>query len=341
MEVNKITIMKRLFGMVIAILFSVTLLFPGTTVLADTGTGFSTKPVVKPALGIRAPQTIEINQSFTLLVVEKHSHKPQSGVSVYQVKADAMSRLTDSDNATRFTDIMGNYAAAAAIAGVLIGKTDNDGNLSHTFTESSNYIIIAIQDGFVPGFTRVHVVQAIQKYLNIAAPVFAAAGQQVTITVMEKGKVWSAIGPGQAADPVQNAGGTSQVKAPGQNKAGKARGAGVRPIVVSGAGVYAVKIENLVNAETLLFMADGKGNSAAERYSALAKEKGLLIGETDENGKLVYTFTENGKYMLVAVMDGYTPDVTRIAIVPASQKKLHLDAPNTYHKNDLSQNKQY
>ena len=247
---------------------------------------------------------------------------------MYQVKADAMSKLTNSDNATGFTAIMGNYAAAAASAGILIGQTDDEGNLSHTFTESNNYILIAVKDGFVPGFTRVHVVQVIQKKLNISATAIATVGQQITITVTEKGIVRSAIGIGKVIDPVRNANGRSQVTAPGQIKAQEATKAGARPLVVSGASVYAVKMDTFVNSETVPIKPDGKSNVVAERYEALAREKGLLIGKTDENGKLAYTFTEEGRYILMAVKDGFMPDLTRIAIVPASQKKLHLVAPD-------------
>ena len=312
--------------MVITTMLSLTFLFPGATVLADTDTGSSTKPAVKPVLGIRAPQIIEVNQSFTLQIVNKHSRKPESGVSVYQVKADAMSKLTVSDK--DFTAILGNYAAAAASAGFLIGKTDENGNLNHTFTEVNNYILIAIQDGFVPGFTRVRIVQAMQKKLNITAPAIAIVGQQITITVTEKGIVRSAVGTGKVVNPVQNAGAGPLVTAPGQIKVLEATKAGFRPIVVPGASVYAIKIDASVNSDTMLIKPDSKSNAAAEQYSALAKEKGFLIGKTDENGRLVYTFTEKGRYMLMAVMDGFIPDFTRIAVVLAPQKKLHLDAPD-------------
>ena len=329
MEVNHTIIMKRIFCALAAIFVSLTFLLPSAAVMADDDTSPSTSPIVNPSLGIRAPQTIEVNQSFTLQVVEKHSRKPEAGVAVYQVKADAMHKLTASDNTTSFKTIMGNYATAAANNGILIGTTDIDGILSHTFAEPANYILVAIKDGFVPGFTRVHVSENMQKKLNVMAPASAAVGQEITITVTERGIARSAIGLGKTTIPIQSAKEQGQSKAPGQIKLRETTKSAVKPVPVPGADVYAIKMDAIIDYDTMLIKPDAKGNAMDERYTALAKEKGLPIGETNENGELAYTFTEKGRYILMACMDGFVPDFTRITIMPAERKALRLDIPES------------
>lgn len=313
--------MKKLFCILAAVFVSLTFLLPGGIAMADNSTGPLTRTAVKPALGIRAPQTIEVSQSFTLQVVEKHSGKPESGVSVYQVKAEAMRKLMASDNVSGVKAMMGNYAAAAANGGILMGTTGADGVLSSTFTEADNHILVAVKDGFVPGFTRVHVVKELKRKLNVAAPAGAAPGQEITITVTERGIVRSAIGLGKITSPVRNANGGDRLTAPGQVKAAEmakvqeATKTAVKPVVVAGADVYAVKLD-AVEPDPGLREPDARRNGVDERYAAVAKDKGFLIGKTGDDGKLAYTFTEKGRYLLVAVEDGYLPGFDRIRIYP-------------------------
>jgi len=289
--------------------------------MADNSTDLSTRTTAKPALGIRAPQTIEVSQPFTLQVVEKHSGKPESGVYVYQVKAEAMRKLMASDNVSGVRAMMGNYAAAAANGGILMGTTDGNGVLSYTFTEADNYILVAVKDGFVPGFTRVHVVKELKRKLNVTAPASAAPGQEITITVTERGIVRSAIGLGKITNPVRNSNGGDRLKAPGQVKAAEtakvqeATKTAVKPVVVAGADVYAVKMDAVDEPAPGLREPDARRRDGAdERYAAVAKDKGFLIGKTGDDGKLAYTFTEKGRYLLVAVKDGYLPGFDRIRI---------------------------
>lgn len=313
--------MKKLFCILAAVFVSLTFLLPGGMAMADNSTDLSNRTAAKPALGIRAPQIIEVNHSFTLQVVEKHSRKPESGVSVYQVKAEAMRKLMASDNVSGVRAMIGNYAVVAANGGILTGTTGDDGVLSYTFTEADNYILVAVKDGFVPGFTRVHVVKELKRKLNVTAPASAAPGQEITITVMERGIVRSAIGLGKITSPVRNSNGGDRLKAPGQVKAAEtakvqeATKTAVKPVVVVGADVYAVKMD-AVEPDPGLREPDARRNGVDERYAAVAKDKGFLIGKTGEDGKLAYTFTEKGRYLLVAVKDGYLPGFDRIRIYP-------------------------
>jgi len=321
-EVNHIIIMKKIFCILAAVFVSLTFLLPGGMAMADNSTDLSNRTAAKPALGIRAPQTIEVSQPFTLQVVEKHSGKPESGVSVYQVKAEAMRKLMASDNVSGVRAMMGNYAAAAANGGILTGTTGDDGVLSYTFTEADNYILVAVKDGFVPGFTRVHVVKELKRKLNVTAPASAAPGQEITITVTERSIVRSAIGLGKIMSHVRNSNGGDRLKAPGQVKAAEtakvqeATKTAVKPVVVVGADVYAVKMDAVEPDPGLREPDARRRDGADERYAAVAKDKGFLIGKTGDDGKLAYTFTEKGRYLLVAVKDGYLPGFDRIRIYP-------------------------
>jgi len=49
-------------------------------------------------------------------------------------------------------------------------------------------------------------------------------------------------------------------------------------------------------------------------YAAFAEDRGALIDKTDTQGKVIYKFTEEGKYLLVALKDGYVPAIHWITV---------------------------
>ena len=67
---------------------------------------------------------------------------------------------------------------------------------------------------------------------------------------------------------------------------------------------------------------------AAERESLaeLAETRGHFIGWTNEDGQVTHRFDEAGRYLLVAVKEGYLPGVARIAVY--SMPALAIRAPD-------------
>ncbi len=60
--------------------------------------------------------------------------------------------------------------------------------------------------------------------------------------------------------------------------------------------------------------ANGLAKVTEEDYTNLLNTYAVLIGHTDENGKLSYTYNEVGNHALVAVKAGYIPDISGIAV---------------------------
>ena len=72
---------------------------------------------------------------------------------------------------------------------------------------------------------------------------------------------------------------------------------------VAGAMVYGVKVGDMTAS-----------TEDAELYADEAKRKGFKIGITDSNGKVTHRFMRSGRYVLVAVKDGFIPAFDKIAI---------------------------
>jgi len=97
---------------------------------------------------------------------------------------------------------------------------------------------------------------------------------------------------------------------------------------VAGAAVYALKTSDLV-------ISADKANytSILADYEALAEAKGIFIGNTGEDGAVKATFTETGRYLLVATKDGYIPGFSRITVTLAAVKGLNLRNPGAAELN--------
>ncbi|MEE8194557.1 MAG: hypothetical protein V3T73_03535 [Dehalococcoidales bacterium] len=74
---------------------------------------------------------------------------------------------------------------------------------------------------------------------------------------------------------------------------------------IAGAAVFAIDVKDLAN-ET----------GDAESYAELARDNGFFIGLTNRNGEVRHRFREAGRYILVAVKDGFVPGLARITIMP-------------------------
>ena len=83
---------------------------------------------------------------------------------------------------------------------------------------------------------------------------------------------------------------------------------------VSGANVWALSTDSVA--------ATASGN--ADIASSAAKY-GIFLGETDKQGQVNAEFAKAGQYILVAVKDGYTPGLAKIAI--GNLKALVIRAP--------------
>ena len=179
--------------------------------------------------------------------------------------------------------------------GILLGYTNEKGELVYTFNETGYFALAAVKKGYDPGFARINVRLTSQKALGIKVPDKADVNQPVTMTVFERQ--------------------TSQV--------------------IPGARVYALRMGDVFAAipaekptTTILTPQPTSVALDASVDADTIKAKGIFLGETDDNGQLVHSFDRSGRYVLAAIKDEYLPGFARISIGLASQKALAIRAPD-------------
>jgi hypothetical protein len=189
-----------------------------------------------------------------------------------------------------FKAVSGNYTTASPDFAALLnqdaislGKTNRDGKLTYKFADPGRYVLVAFKGGHLPGFSLITIAVSTKKRLQIEAPASAESGRPVTIAVSERG--------------------TSQN--------------------VTRVGIYALRVDDnftIAPAEkpAVTILKPNSSNMAPEMLEnpEKIKEKGFLIGYTDSNGQVIYSFDKAGNYALAAIKDGYQPGFDRINIRP-------------------------
>ncbi len=183
-----------------------------------------------------------------------------------------------------------NYAAEIQSGGFLLGNTDVNGQLTYTFTQKGTYVLVAVKEGYIPGFGRIFVYTPNQGNLLIKSPGSADTGASVTFIVVD----W---------------------------KSGQG---------IGGASLWALRIDDIKGTAESVWQglqAGSAGSDVAEKYKGWAKDKGILLGTSADSGEVTYAFKDQGRYLLTAVKDGYTPGFSQIKIGSTAQKILLLKAP--------------
>jgi len=234
----------------------------------DTGEGLK-------VLAVRAPGVVQVNEAVTITVVDRADGSPVPAASVYA--------LTWPDE------------TAASVAGMWygcedLGKTDNNGEITHTFERAGRVLLIATKEGWGPGLARMTVKPDVVGKLVIEAPRRAKIYDPVTIKVSERNS-------GDA---------------------------------VAGADVWAVSLPWLQNAEGVrddVGQAEGLLEqlrlNAGGNITDVLNSRGVHLGQTNGDGEVVHPFDAVGVYLLVATKSGYAPGCRLILIVP--EKELALD----------------
>jgi len=161
---------KAIFG-VLASIIAVAMLLPVTAAaVTQPELTSDTMPELRPALAIKAPNVAAVAQLVTITVVERHTGEPvpRAGVWAVHVKGENVE----------------TYAALDDENSQFLGWTDQNGSVFHRFREQGHYVLLAVKDGFVPGFAQIAIKPL--KALAIKAPDVAGVGQLVTINVFER-----------------------------------------------------------------------------------------------------------------------------------------------------------
>ncbi|MFC2058884.1 hypothetical protein ACFLTS_04490 [Chloroflexota bacterium] len=180
-----------------------------------------------------------------------------------------------------------DYESLLGTYGMFLGTTDANGELRYTFNEAGWYLLLAVKQGYIPGFSPLIVKDEI-KALAIRAPKVTSVGEEITMTVSHM----------QTNEPI--------------------KGAGIWALSLNGvetlkAGLSEIRAEAVIPAQE-------------DNYKLLLEANGIFLGTTGINGELNHTFDETGRYLLVAWKEGYTPAFSFI-LVKAKIKTLDIMSP--------------
>jgi hypothetical protein len=315
------------------------------------------------ALGIRAPRVAPVNEAVTMTVFERWSHDPIGAAGVWALSrenaetlkkelAEIREDIIAATEANAHESLMNTY-------GEFLGRTNDEGKLTHVFDQTGHYVLVTWKPGYWPGFAPLNI-KAERKALAIRAPRTAFVDQKITMTVYEKPNM---IEPGTISiDPAGNTAkhtlsrkfnsNVSSVSAGPMRKSVSADMISKKSVAVqsqsnaeaiekgpalaisnvihpvSGAGIWAVPQEKVdVLKKEIEEIQENNDNDAAEYdYESLIRPCGQFLGYTDDRGQLTHAFDAAGKYTLVTWKKGYRPGFTSLA-VKASPQFLGLKAP--------------
>jgi hypothetical protein len=231
------------------------------------------------ALAIIAPWKSPVSEEVSMRVFLREDQEPFEGAGVWALTEDEAETMREevtalnSDAGTAAEDK--DYEAIADIHGTLIGRTDEDGRLYHTFDAAGVYVLAAVKRGYLPGFTRIRVGVGLTA-LAIRAPEKAAPGEEVVMTVYQK----------NTEETVSEAGIWA---------------------------IYRENVEAL--SEDIKALREETGGLLEDtELERIADIHGTFLGRTDDGGQLGYTFEDEGGYLLVAIHSGFLPGRTHIRI---------------------------
>jgi hypothetical protein len=141
----------------------------------------------KSLLAIVQPAVVRVGEPMQLTVFARLDQTPVSAAGVWAVNKDnvnAMKKaIKDLNHPVTANATAEAYAAILNANGTKLGQTDDAGKLTYTFTAPANNWLVALKEGYLPGFSHL----IVREFLAISAPQSAAPGETVTVTVNVKG----------------------------------------------------------------------------------------------------------------------------------------------------------
>ena len=96
-----------------------------------------------------------------MTVFDRINHNPMEDAGVWALTRDNVETLKAEMQVLRedtsITAEEKDYEAVVGIYGDFIGRTDENGELTHAFDEAGAYLMVAVKKGYIPGFAPVFV----------------------------------------------------------------------------------------------------------------------------------------------------------------------------------------
>ena len=152
-----------------------------------------TKLLVRPkpvkALAIKSPSEAEVGEEVPFVVYDRSNGEAVSGAPMYAFPSN-LSVILDELREEPTDDLLARWQ------GVFMGRTDDDGELTHTFRRAGIYVVVAVKKDYVPGVTKLMVLGESVHALGIDGPGRVEVGDDATFEVLDR----------NAQEPVQGAG---------------------------------------------------------------------------------------------------------------------------------------
>jgi len=238
------------------------------------------------ALGIKVPRIAPVGEEFTMGVFQRGIFEPVEGAGVWALSRDDAKALKEDIAPLREAGDLSaaqdtDFESMVSIYGTFLGRTNGEGKLSTTIDETGGYLLVAVKQGFIPGYAPLSV-REIPDALGIRAPKVAPVGEEFTMGVFQRGY----------NKPVE--------------------GAGVWALSRDDAEALKEDTAPLREAGDLSAAQDTDFESMVSIY-------GTFLGRTNGEGKLSATIDEAGGYLLVAVKRGFIPGYSLIRIAAPEQ----------------------
>lgn len=117
--------------------------------------------VMPQALAIWAPWRAQVDEEVSMTVFQRATHEPIAGAGVWALTRDKIKVLQEETAALREDSSIApeekDYEALVSAHGTFLGRTDEEGQLTHTFDEGGVYLLVAAKKGSLPGFTSIFI----------------------------------------------------------------------------------------------------------------------------------------------------------------------------------------
>jgi len=152
----------------------------------DSATGTdSYRPLNKGGLAIVAPHVVRVNQQMNMQVWARRTLEAVADAGVWAVNRDDVAVVKEDlkNLKNSVPDPTEEEIAAVLDSGIFMGRTDETGKLSYTFTAIGNYVIITAKAHYWPDFCWTAVRDG---QLGITAPKHANIDEEITLNVFRK-----------------------------------------------------------------------------------------------------------------------------------------------------------
>jgi hypothetical protein len=156
-------------------------------------------------LVIVQPRVVRVGQDLQLTVLARFNQNSVSAAEVWSVDQTKIKGVKEavqvlissgSDNVT-----LQDYIDILKANGSQLGQTDAQGKLTSKFTTAANYCLVALKEGYRPGYSYL----AVREVLSVSAVKKAAPNEVVTISVIQKQSTQAVAGAGVWAVEFSNA----------------------------------------------------------------------------------------------------------------------------------------